>query len=167
MVNITTDEIERIRALKKQDRKINLYILLDQTNSIVISAVELELKHLRITQPQSRVLSILSRENKPVTLEDLSSWTLKEFNSVSTLINRMETKGLVNKIKKDGDLKTYVILSEKGSQLYHNDITERSLHLIFEKFSEEEMTQLEDLLGKVRDTTRDLLGFNFKPPFMP
>lgn len=167
MVEVTTDETEKIRVRKKYDKKINLYILLDQANSIVTSAVELELKHLRITQPQSRVLSILSRQNRPVTLDDLTNWTLKEFNSVSTLINRMEKNGLINKIKKDGDLKTYVVLSEKGSRLYHYDISERSLHLIFEKFSEEEIEQLESLLEKVRDNTRDLLGLNFKPPFMP
>jgi DNA-binding MarR family transcriptional regulator len=167
MVKSDKYEIENIRTSKKNDREINLYILLDQTDSIVINAVELELKHLRITQPQVRILTVLSRENRPVTLEDLASWTLKEFNSVSTLINRMEKKGLVKKTKKSGDLKTYVILAEKGSKLYHNDVTERSIHLIFEKLSEEEKKQLKDLLKKVRNITRDLLGLNYKPPFLP
>jgi len=88
------NEIENIRTAKKNDPEVNLYILLDQTDSIVTSAVELEIKHLKMTQPQVRVLTMLSREDKPVTLEELANWTLKEFNSVSTLINRMEKKGL-------------------------------------------------------------------------
>ena len=167
MVKSNKYEIEKIRTSKKKDREINLYILLDQADSIVTNAVELEIKHLRITQPQVRILSILSRQNKPLTLDDLSNWTLKEFNSVSTLVNRMEKKGLVKKAKKNGDLKTYVTLTEKGNKLYHINVTERSIHLIFDKLSQEEKKQFGDILLKVRDTTRTLLGLDYKPPFLP
>ena len=160
-------EIQKIRTIKKNDPEINLYILLDQTRDLVTNAVELELKHLRMTQPQVKVLTMLSREDRPVTLDELANWTLKEFNSVSTLINRMEKKGLVRKIKKDGDLKTYIALTEKGSDLYHRQVTERSIHLIFNELSEEEKKQLKDLLMKVRNTTRELMGLDFKPPFLP
>jgi DNA-binding MarR family transcriptional regulator len=161
------EKIKKIRNLKKNDHTVNLYILLDQTDSIVTNAIELELKHLRITQPQIRILTMLSRQGEPVTLEQLSNWTLKEFNSVSTLINRMEKKGLVKKTKKGGDLRTYVNLTEKGSKLYHLDVTERSVHLIFENLSNEERMQLRALLMKVRDATREIMGFDYKPPFMP
>jgi DNA-binding MarR family transcriptional regulator len=161
------NEIENIRTLKKDDPEINLYILLDQTSDITLRAVELEIKHLPMTQPQIKVLTMLSREDRPVTLEELANWTLKEFNSVSTLINRMEKKGLVKKIKKDEDFKTYIVLTEKGSLLYHKQVTERLIHLIFEKLTEKEKTHLEALLKKVCDSTRELLGLDFKPPFLP
>ena len=161
------NEIEKIKILKRNDPEVNLYILLDQANSIVTNAVELELKHLRMTQPQVRVLTMLSREDRPVTIEELANWTLKEFNSVSTLINRMESKGLIKKIKKEDDLKTYITLTDTGSDLYHKQVTERSIHLIFDKLSAEERKQLDFLLKKVRDTTRDLMGLNYRPPFMP
>jgi DNA-binding MarR family transcriptional regulator len=166
-MKIVRNEIENTRKLKKNDPEINLYILLDQTRDLVTNAVELELKHLRMTQPQVKVLTMLSREDRPVTLDELANWTLKEFNSVSTLINRMEKKGLVRKIKKDGDLKTYIALTEKGSDLYHSQVTERSIHLIFNELSQEEKKQLKDLLMKVRNTTRELMGLDFKPPFLP
>jgi DNA-binding MarR family transcriptional regulator len=161
------DKIKKIRNLKKNDHTVNLYILLDQTDSIVTNAIELELKHLHVTQPQIRILTMLSRQGEPVTLEQLSNWTLKEFNSVSTLINRMEKKDLVKKTKKDGDLRTYINLTEKGSKLYHLDVTERSVHLIFEKLSNEERMQLRALLMKVRDATREIMGLDYKPPFLP
>jgi DNA-binding MarR family transcriptional regulator len=161
------NEIEKLRTVKKNDPEVNLYILLDQTDGIVTSAVELEIKHLKMTQPQVRVLTMLSRQDKPATLEELANWTLKEFNSVSTLINRMEKKGFVKKTKINGDLKTYVALTEKGSGLYHKQVTERSIHLIFDKLSFQEKKQLESTLKKVRDTTRDLLGLDYRPPFLP
>ncbi len=161
------NELDNIQIIKRNDPDINLYILLDQAASIVTNAVELELKHLRITQPQVRVLTMLSREDKPVTIDELANWTLKEFNSVSTLINRMEQKGLIKKIKKEDDLKTYITLTEKGSDLYHKQVTERSIHLIFDKLSTVEKKQLDTTLKKVRDLTRDLLGMDYRPPFLP
>ena len=160
-------ELETIRERKKNDQDINLYILLDQVDSIITTAVELELKHLRISQPQARVLTMLSREGEPATIEELANWTLKEFNSVSTLINRMGKKDLIKKTKKPGDLKTYVTLTEKGSDLYHKQVTERSIHLIFEKLSSEEKSALSSMLKKLRDNTRDLLGKDYRPPFLP
>ena len=166
-MNPENSEIESIRARKKNDPDINLYILLDQVDSITTNAVELELKHLRLSQPQARVLTMLSREDEPATIEELSNWTLKEFNSVSTLINRMEKKELIKKIKKPGDLKTYIALTEKGSELYHRQVTERSIHLIFENLSNEEKRAFESILKKLRDTTRDLLGLDYRPPFLP
>ncbi len=161
------DDLEKVRERKKNDPDINLYILLDQVDSIITNAVELEIKHLHLTQPQARVLTMLSREGKPATIEELANWTLKEFNSVSTLINRMEKKDLIKKIKKPGDLKTYVTLTEKGSSLYHHQVTERSIHLIFEKLSSEEKAHLDAILKKLRDVTRDLLGMDYRPPFLP
>ncbi|HSW58144.1 MAG TPA: winged helix DNA-binding protein [Dehalococcoidales bacterium] len=166
-MNEQKPSIASIGEAKKNDRDINLYILLDQVASIVNSAIEMELKHLRVTQPQVRVLTMLSREKQPVTLEELANWTLKEFNSVSTLVNRMEKNNLVEKIKKDGDMKTYVGLTEKGSLLYHRQVTERSIHMIFGKLSDKQKQHLEEILKSVRDTARDLLGLDFRPPFLP
>lgn len=167
MVKTVPDEIQKIRIKKKEDPYINLLIMLDQTNSVISTAVELELKSFRITQPQVRILNMLSREDRPVTIDELVKWTFKEFNSVSTLINRMEKRGLIKKIKKQEDLKTYIIPTEKGSVLFHKKVTERSIHLIFGKLSVEEKTQLYNILKKVRDTTSNYLGLDFKPPFLP
>jgi DNA-binding MarR family transcriptional regulator len=167
MNTISKNDIKNIRTSKRKDQDINLYILLDQTDSIITNAIELEIKHLRITQPQVRVLTMLSREDRPVTIDELANWTLKEFNSVSTLINRMEKKGLIKKVKKAGELKTYVILTEKGSNLYHKQVTERSIHLIFDKLTSEEKQQLDLILKCLRDTTRDLMGLDYRPPFLP
>jgi DNA-binding MarR family transcriptional regulator len=167
MLKVVQSDIEKKRTLKKNDPEINLYILLDQTSDIITNAVELEVKHLRLTQPQVRVLTMLSRQDRPVTLDELADWTLKEFNSVSTLVNRMEKKGLVKKIRKEGDLKTHIALTEKGTDLYHNQVTERSIHLIFNKLSAEEKARLKTILDKLRDNTRDLLGLDFRPPFLP
>jgi DNA-binding MarR family transcriptional regulator len=161
------NDIQKIRIAKKEDTDINLLIMFDQSFSVLTTAIELELKHLRTTQAQVRILTMLSRENRPVTIEELSNWTFKEFNSVSTLINRMEKRGLIKKIKKNGDLKTYIVPTEKGNVLYHMKVKEQSIHLIFGSLSDEEKKQLYNILKKLRDTTSNFLGLDYKPPFLP
>jgi DNA-binding MarR family transcriptional regulator len=167
MAKTIPDEIQKIRIIKKEDPDINLLIMLDQSSSVITTAVELELKRLRTTQAQVRILNMLSRENRPVTIDELSNWTFKEFNSVSTLIIRMEKRGLIKKIKKNEDLKTYIVPTEKGNVLYHKKVKEQSIHLIFGSLSDEEKKQFYNILKKLRDTTSNLLGLDFKLPFLP
>ena len=161
------NKINKVRLLKKNDPEINLAILFDHALSLMANAIEMELKQFNTNQSQIRVLSMLSRENRPVTIDELANWSLKGFNSVSTLINRMEKKGLIKKTKKNGDLKTYITLTDKGSILYHLNVTENSIHLILDKLSPVEKKQFEATLKKIRDNTRDSLGLDFKPPFLP
>jgi len=167
MAKTILNDIQKIRNTKKEDPDINLLIMLDQSSSVITTAVELELKLLRTTQAQVRILNMLSRENRPVTIDELSNWTFKEFNSVSTLINRMEKHGLIKKIKKNEDLKTYIVPTEKGNVLYHKKVKEQSIHLIFGSLSDEEKKQLYNILKKLRDTTSNVLGLDYKPPFLP
>lgn len=167
MAKTILNDIQQIRITKKEDPDINLLIVFDQSSSVITTAIELELKLLRTTQAQVRILNMISRENRPVTIEELSSWTFKEFNSVSTLINRMEKRGLVKKIKKNEDLKTYIVPTEKGNVLYHKKVKEQSIHLIFGSLSDEEKKQLYNILKKLRDTTSNILGLDFKLPFLP
>ena len=162
----TQNKINKVRLLKKNDPDINLSILFDHAYCLMTNAIEMELHQFKTNLSQVRVLSMLSRENRPVTIDELSNWCIKEFNSVSTLINRMEKKGLIQKTKNDGDLKTYITLTDKGSVLYHLEVTERSIHLIIDKLSQEERQQFETILTKIRDNSRDILGLNFKPQFM-
>jgi DNA-binding MarR family transcriptional regulator len=165
--NKVQNDIKKARQLKANDADINLAIRFDQTNALLATAIELELKHFKTNQTQVRVLTMLSRENRPVTIDELANWCLKSFNSVSTLINRMEKKGLIKKIKMDGDLKTYVILADKGSILYHLQVTENSIRVILSKLSGEEKKNFETVLKKINENTRDVLGLDFKPSFLP
>ena len=167
MVKAINDEIKKIQTLKRNDPDISLLILLDRTWLLIDDTIKLELKHLRVTRPQVAVLAMLSREDRPLTIDELAKSTQKEFNSVSVLINRMEKKELVRKIKKDNDLKTYVVLTKKGSILYHKKVTENSVHLIFGKLTDEEKKSFISILTKLSNTTSDFLGLSYKPPFLP
>lgn len=150
----------------KDDPMINLSALLIQTSDTITQAIELELAQYNINFPQARILFALKQENRPVTIPEISEWVLRELNSVSTLINKMEKAGLVEKTSRPGDRKTYITLTEKGDELY-NHITVKAHHLTFTVLAEDERKEFKASLKKLRDRARHLLGIDFKPPFLP
>ncbi len=166
MCKIDNNEIRRIREQKLNDPDINTMILFERTAKIIESAIGLELKNLRLTVAQVAVLTMLSRANGALSIDEMARGNAKEFNSMSALVNRMEKKELVRKTKKEDDLKTYIVLTDKGSILYHNKVAERSIHLILGTLSAEERAQFVSVLKKLRHTTSELLGLNYKPPFL-
>jgi DNA-binding MarR family transcriptional regulator len=71
----------------------NLFVVFDQTRDTLIRAVELELKQSRISFAQARILYSLTQAKNGMTQGDLSKWHLRNLNTVSTLISKMEKEG--------------------------------------------------------------------------
>jgi hypothetical protein len=88
--------IERRAMRKADDPRIILYGLLDQTREAVSKAVELELGQYQMSAPQVKIMHMLAQGNGGMTLSELAIGTVRELNSISTLIARMQNKGLVD-----------------------------------------------------------------------
>jgi len=144
----------------------NLFVILDQTRDTLIRAVELELRQSEINFAQARILHSLTQKKNGMTQGDLSEWHLRNLNTVSTLISRMEKEGLVKKTKNKKDGRVYVTLTQKGSEVW-DEVSERAIFLTFSVLSEKEKKQLKALLKKLRTEARNILGLDFKPPFLP
>ena len=144
----------------------NLFVIFDQTRDTLIRAVELELKQSKTNFAQTRILYVLTQEKSGMTQGDLSKWLLRNLNTVSTLISKMEKEGLVEKTKNKEDGKVYVTLTQKGSEEW-DAVSERAIFLTFSALSEEEKEQLKVLLKKLRTEARNILGLDFKPLFLP
>jgi DNA-binding MarR family transcriptional regulator len=151
---------------KANDPRIKLHALLDSTRETIQKAVKMELAQYQMSQSQVKVMHMLAQSEEGLTPGQLSESAIRELNSITTLINRMQKKGLVTKVKKDGDLKTYVVLTDKGLDFYNNTVTERSITLIFDTLTYEEKSQLTSLLSKLQTKARNLLGLDYKPPFL-
>ena len=151
---------------KANDPRIKLHALLDSTRETIQKAIKMELAQYQISQSQVKVMHMLAQSEEGLTPGQLSESAIRELNSITTLINRMQKKGLVTKVKKDGDHKTYVVLTDKGFDIYNNTVTERSITLIFDTLSDEEKSQLTSLLSKLQTKARNLLGLDYKPPFL-
>ncbi len=158
--------LERRTMRKADDPRISLHALLDRTRGTIFKAVELELGQCGVSSPQVKVMHILAQADGAMTLGDLASATVRELNSISTLTSRMQKKGLVKRVKKPGEDKAYVTLTEKGKDIYNNTVTEQSIYLIYDALSDEEKTELSVLLKKLQSKARSLLGLDYKPPFL-
>jgi DNA-binding MarR family transcriptional regulator len=158
---------QRIRALfPLDDPDLNLWVLLDQSRDVIAKARELELDHYKLSRVQVTVLFILLMENRGMTIGEICNWNVREPNSVLSLINRMEKIGLVKKVRDADDDKVRIFITEKGRKLYTN-ASRLSIEMIFSVLSQEEKQQLNSSLRKLRSKARELLGIDFKPPFLP
>ena len=151
---------------KASDPRIALHALLDSTRDSIQKAVKMELAQYNMSQSQVKIMHMLSRSDVPLTLNQLADLSIRELNSVTTLINRMHQKGLVKKVRKPGDPKTYIQLTEKGNDIYDNTVTERSIMLIYNVLQDEEKKQLRVLITKLQDKAREVLGLDYIPPFL-
>lgn len=149
------------------DDNFDLWVLFDQTEEVISKARDLELDQYKLTLIQAKVLFMLTNQNNGgMTLAEISKWLLREPHSVLSLINRMEKIGLVKRVKRPGDDKMRILLTDKGRELY-SQTTRRSISMIFSALSQEDKKQLQSYLKKLRDKARSLLGMDYKPPFLP
>jgi len=160
-------QVKQTRPPKVEDPFIILPFLLKQTSDTIINAIELELAQINVSIPQAHILFYLAREKRPVTLLEISHWVCRELNSVTVSINQMHKEGLVEKTNQPGDRKTYVTLTDKGTDLFYNHITENAQYFIFSVLTESERKEFEAYLRKLLRKARNALGIDFKPPFLP
>jgi len=153
---------------KLDDPDINLCALIQQANDIIYRAAELEVEQYKVTMPQARVLYLLAKNRKGqgATLADLSKWMFREPNSISSLMSRMETAGLVEKKRDPVENRIYVTITEKGYDLLMNKMTERSMTTIMAALAPAEKQKLKLYLRKLRTRGRQVLGLDLKPPFL-
>jgi DNA-binding MarR family transcriptional regulator len=151
---------------KADDPRIVLYSLLDSTRETISKAIDLELAQYQMSSPQVKIMHILAQSDNGMTLDSLAESTVRELNSISTLVSRMQKKGLVTKVRTKDNQKIYVRLTDKGKDIYNNTVTEQSIYLIFDALSAEEKKALAALLAKLQLKARNILGLDYKPPFL-
>ena len=83
-----------------------------------------------ITHEQADTLFCIQVLNDEATLNTLSSCMIREHHTVSALINRMKSKGLVNKVVPVTNIKisTKVKLTKKGKRAYKVSADRKSIH---------------------------------------
>jgi DNA-binding MarR family transcriptional regulator len=144
------DEEELERRLPEMQEE---WALLNAAFIIARKAGERALAQWRMTLPQAMVLVRVVGAKKPVPLTHLARFMLQESPSVTTLIDRMCERGLVERRRDPKDRrKALVVATEKGRQLrnaaraalgeVHNEL--------WGAFSDGERDAFRDLLRKFR-----------------
>lgn len=110
------------------------------------------LDEMEITYPQYLVLLVLW-ENDNLTVNEISSILILNTNTITPLLKRMETQGLVTRLRSKDDERVVVVsLTEKGEQLKKKaaKIPENIIDRLFDNtFSKKELLEFKDTLQKL------------------
>jgi len=147
---------------------ITLWSILNGTRFAISRLRELELAKFGLTLEQSSILFILLEHDGTTNIKEITNETMRQLNSVYTLLNRMQKMGIVNRTRKKesgGSGSTLVTITEDGRSLFKK-LPTVSLKLVFEPLGAQERMQLAEILRVLIERSRDLLGIPYTPPIM-
>ncbi len=162
----------KIRA-KKQTQEIieiphvnafNTWLLLDYTRFTIARLCDIELTRLGITPEQAAILKILYRHGTSTISQIADRW-MRQPQSISTLISRMEEQGIIQKDKYPKRKVIEISITEKG-KILHNKLTLNSIDMVFSALSQEDMQKLSQYLKLLFIRSRGLLGLTGPSPFL-
>ena len=148
------------------DKDYSLWWLVLHTRRAMYRAREKELFKHGITPEESAVLFSVHTIGQAVSPAEISRWLLREPHSTSGLLDRMQKKGLIRKVK-DLNRKNLirVAVTEKGQQAYQHSLDRESIHNILSGLSDEEQQQLRSCLMKLRGRALAEIGIETIPSF--
>lgn len=151
----------------KLDYLYQLWYLMDQTGLLTHRLRYRELHETGNRPKQIGILVAIWSLGNQATAAEISRWLSLADHSVSSVLDTMEERGLVKRVK-DLDRKNWarLAITEKGERSLKQAMNKReSVVQIFSCLSEEEQHQLESLLIKIWDNTRRKLGMKVDKPF--
>ncbi len=155
----------RLRTGSEAINDAYLWGLLEHSASLISRARELELAQCRITMEQMSILYALLSCGGSATIDEIAAITIRQHNSVSTIVNRMAKADLVKKEKRPEHKKYLVQITEKARSIVDTAPT-KSIETIFHNLSLKEKQELATCVGKLVNTGHDVLGYNFNLPFL-
>lgn len=102
---------------------------------------------------QGRLLYVLWQKDE-ISLKTLSDETRLAPTTLTSMIDRMEAQGLVNRIADKNDRrKTLIVLTQKAKALKkdYDDVSKQMTMSFYNGFSESEIEQCEQMLERIRD----------------
>ncbi len=134
-------------------------------NKLISKARTIELAKYGITREQSHILHILHSKGGTSTLNELSTLGLVNHNATSTLVIRMEKQNLLERIKSPDSRHYQITITKKGREVFER-MPRASVEMIFSELTLEEKKMIAPCLLRLEKRTRELLGIDYKPPFI-
>jgi DNA-binding MarR family transcriptional regulator len=147
------------------DIDFELWVMLDRARRALVRAREIELSQFGITQEQAGVLHTLLDYDGSLTNAEIADIMIRQSNSVTTLVTRMEKLGLVKKKRLANDVKIIVSITPKGRSIYEK-VTTKSIHMAFSDFSLEDKQKLIKYFKHLTEKGRHLIGMDQKLPIL-
>ena len=157
----TMDYNERVKFFSDGDEFQDLYLLFARARYLTTRAREKELYRYGLTPEQAQVLFVAQALGNKATPAAISRLILRQPHTVSTIVDRMQKKGLVKKVK-DLERKNLVrvALTKKGSEAYALTTKRGPIHRILGTLNPEEREVFHGYLAKVMMRAREELGLD-------
>lgn len=141
-----------MRDTRKSDRDFIIWALLNQAKDTLFKVRGNELNQYGISATESQVLFTINDLGGRITPAAISRRVYREHNTVTALLDRMEKKGLISKVR-DQERKNIwrIDMTEKGKGVLRQSAKMESIHMVISILSDDELKQLETYLRKIRD----------------
>ena len=140
------------------DERYRLWWLLARTRDTILRARQNELRENGISHSEAAVLFIIDILGGTATLEEISMWGFRKGHSISDLVSRMETGGLVRKVRESKRENIRVEMTDKGKQAHRLASKGQVICKIFSSLSKQEQKILSSCLHKLRNEALEVLG---------
>lgn len=126
---------------------------LNRTSATYTAEMSSILKSISMDQPRWRVLMLLDDKN-PSTVSELSRRSVTKMSTITRILIRMESQGLVTKTPFHGDNRvTNISITDKGQEVVSDlrKISARIYERAFQGFSEKQIGEFVHTLKLVRE----------------
>ena len=113
------------------------------------------------TLPRFDVAAALYRQNKPMKMSDLSSFLLVSNGNATTVVNRLELEGKVQRFASESDKRVVLVELTKEGRIWFREIAqahEEEVNKIFSGLESDDLNQLRDLIKIAERTNYDKDG---------
>jgi DNA-binding MarR family transcriptional regulator len=136
-------KVVTMESLSPEDDVYNLWLLLQRLRRVLLKARDQELFKLRVSPVQAGVLYVARQLGTNASLTRISRAMNIEPHTVGGLVKRMESKGLVTRLRDPKRKNTIrVALTEKGDRTYWQSAKNDSVHMILSGLTVEQQNLL-------------------------
>ncbi len=154
------------KTYPSDDRDQELWLLLEQTRNAIYKARALELEQYGVSTVQAGVMFVIHTMGGKTRPADIARWLVREPHSISGLLTRMETDGLLKR-EPDPERRNAVAISltEYGRSVCLKTFQRESVKQILSCLEEGERKQLMSSLIHLRDRALKERRMRSRPPF--
>lgn len=158
---MTTREQQKWQAKLDGARGIGQWIAIYQAYNAIFKLAELALLPHRLSLPQIYLLGVLKSGGRMLTIGEISRAMVKESQTMTGLVDRLEEPGLVERVFDRRDRrKVWVRLTEKGERKLEETFpaASRLAEELSSVLSDEELQDLQAKMEKLRGPAMDRLA---------
>lgn len=136
----------------------NLSYMLIKASRQLKNKLDNELKVFDITAAQFSVMNQIKSSKHPITAAEIAQHLGSDRPTISDIINRLNKKGMILKLNNPKDKRSFYLQISEESNLFIDTITKISDQLnndIFSIYSEEEATELANMLHQLLESTEN------------